>query len=217
MIRYHRRIRLLAASLSAVAGFVDAIGFIESRGFFVSFMSGNSTRLGVGLSHGTAPAVIAAGLIATFVAGVVLGSMTGHFAGSHRRTAVLVLVAALLGAAASLGVIGMFPAATICMALAMGSENAVFERDGDVQIGVTYMTGTLVKFGQRLAMQLRGGARHTWVPYLLLWLGLACGAWAGAAAHAVFGPGALWIAAAAAAGLAIFAAATRHHPDEHVG
>jgi uncharacterized membrane protein YoaK (UPF0700 family) len=32
----------------------------------------------------------------------------------------------------------------------MGAENALFERDGEVQIGLTDMTGTLVKFGQRL-------------------------------------------------------------------
>ncbi len=33
------------------------------------------------------------------------------------------------------------------MTLAMGAEDLIFERNGDVTIGVTYMTGTLVKFG----------------------------------------------------------------------
>ena len=44
MVRYDRRVKLLAAGLSALAGFVDATGFIQMGGFFVSFMSGNTTR-----------------------------------------------------------------------------------------------------------------------------------------------------------------------------
>src|SRR3546814_16057259 len=33
----------------------------------------------------------------------------------------------------------------------MGAENGVFLRDREVSIGVTYMTGTLVRVGQKLA------------------------------------------------------------------
>ena len=64
---------MLAATLSALAGYVDAVGFMTLGGFFVSFMSGNSTRLGVGLSLGEwEHAAIAFGLIALFVVGVVM-------------------------------------------------------------------------------------------------------------------------------------------------
>ena len=92
------------------------------------------------------------------------------------------------------------------MALAMGAENAVFEQDGEVQIGLTYMTGTLVKLGQRITAALLGGARWAWAPYLMLWLGLVLGAVAGAEAYARFGLGSLWFAAAAAAGFTVIAA-----------
>jgi len=64
MKSYQRRVRVLAGGLSALAGFVDATGFIGLGGFFVSFMSGNTTRLAVGLAQGTAAAATAAGLIA---------------------------------------------------------------------------------------------------------------------------------------------------------
>ena len=69
MIRYDRRVRMFAVSLAALAGYVDAMAFIELGGFFVSFMSGNSTRLGVGLTHDLTYALTALGLIAAFVAG----------------------------------------------------------------------------------------------------------------------------------------------------
>lgn len=187
MKRYDKPIWMFAAGLSALAGFVDAIGFIELGGFFVSFMSGNSTRLDVGLANAGAAAALAAGLIASFVGAVVL-----------------LLVAVLLGGAASLGAIGIGPVAPLLMAAAMGAENAVFEREGEVSIGLTYMTGTLVKLGQRLTDALLGGTSFGWLPYLLLWAGLAAGAAAGAAIHPRLGLGALWIAAAAA-GFALMA------------
>jgi uncharacterized membrane protein YoaK (UPF0700 family) len=208
MTRYGRRAKLLAAGLSALAGFVDATGFIALDGFFVSFMSGNTTLFAVGLAQGTMSAVIALGLIGLFVLGVMAGTLTGHFARTQRAASVLGLVALLLAAAAMLGKLGHTGAAAAAMALAMGVENAVFAREGDVHIGVTYMTGTLVKFGRNLTMALLGGERWAWRPYLLLWLGLASGAVMGALAWRYLGLGNLWLAALAAGGFALAAART---------
>ena len=42
-----RRNVALACALSALAGYVDGIGYLHLGGLFVSFMSGNSTRMGV--------------------------------------------------------------------------------------------------------------------------------------------------------------------------
>ena len=42
---------VLAALLSLIAGMADAIGFSQT-GEFVSFMSGNTTRMGIFLSDG---------------------------------------------------------------------------------------------------------------------------------------------------------------------
>jgi uncharacterized membrane protein YoaK (UPF0700 family) len=199
VIRYDRRVKLLAAGLSALAGFIDATGFIDLGGFFVSFMSGNTTRLAVGLAAGNGAAIIAGGLIILFVTGVMLGTLTGHFLRAHRAAGVLGLVTSLLGLAALLGDLDDPRAAIIAMTLAMGAENAVFERDGEVHIGLTYMTGTLVKLGQHLTRALLGGPRWSWTPYLLLWLGLASGALAGALAWPHLGLNNLWLAAGAAA------------------
>ncbi|HYD86983.1 MAG TPA: DUF1275 family protein [Vitreimonas sp.] len=203
MIRYQRRYWLLAAGMSAVAGFVDAIAFVQLGGFFVSFMSGNSTRLGVGLAGALPQAALAASLIAAFVAGVVLGAFINRNADERGGPRVLVAVAALLALAAALASLDAEALAIALLAVAMGAENAVFHRDGEVSIGVTYMTGTLVKLGQRLAAALRGGEAWAWLPYFLLWLGLALGAACGAAAFSQLGLDSIWIAAAAAALLAV--------------
>jgi uncharacterized membrane protein YoaK (UPF0700 family) len=206
MTRYDRRSRILAACLSALAGYVDAIGFLTLGGFFVSFMSGNTTRLGVGLAQGASNAALDGGLIGLFVLGVVAGSLIGRLAKARRRPALLLFVAALLALAASLRPWGAVPLPAVLMAIAMGAENTVFERDGEVSIGVTYMTGTLVKLGQRLTAVLLGGDRLAWAPYLLLWLGLAAGALCGAAVYPVLGLKGLWVAAVAACALAVAAA-----------
>lgn len=191
-----RPVRLAAASLSAVAGYVDAVGFLMTGGFFVSFMSGNTTRAGIGLAEQAAAGVIGACLIALFVVGVILGALVGRAAKARRRPVVLILVTALLVAAAAAASFGAVPLAIVAMVMAMGAENTVFAEEGEVKIGVTYMTGTLVKLGKKITAALMGGDRLGWAPYLLLWLGLLAGAVLGAAAYSLAGTGALWGAAA---------------------
>lgn len=207
MIRSDARILWLATGLSALAGFVDATGFLYLGGFFVSFMSGNSTRLAVGAATLSHDALVAGGLIAAFVAGVTAGSLAGAFGGRRRRGVVLALVAVLLASALACDRLGWAAGEAAAMAMAMGAENAVFERDGEVQIGLTYMTGTLVKVGQRIALVLRGGAPFGWWPYLLLWTGLVGGAVAGALLYPLLGIANLAVGALAALTLG---AATLH-------
>src|ERR1700752_2886129 len=71
-----RRNLALACALSALAGYVDGIGYLHLGGLFVSFMSGNSTRLGVTLANGHfQSAAQAFGLIVLFVFGAACGSL----------------------------------------------------------------------------------------------------------------------------------------------
>ena len=207
MMLYDRRVRLLASCLSAVAGYVDAIGFLMTGGFFVSFMSGNTTRLGIGLAEVSSHAAFAAGLIVTFVAGAAFGALAGRLAGRARRPVVLLFVAGLLGCAAVLDGIAADHGAITLIVLAMGAENTVFAEDGEVRIGLTYMTGTLVKLGKRLTATLFGGDRFGWAPLLLLWMGLLTGAVLGAVAYRFAGAQALWAAAGVMSLLAVVAIA----------
>ncbi len=205
MMRYGISAWALAVVLAALAGFIDAIGFLRSGGLFVSFMSGNSTRLGVDLVAAGPIAALAALLIGSFVVGVVAGSLVGSRWPARRKGLVLLLVSLVVACSALIETRGGSAVAMLIpLALAMGVVNNVFQRDGDVTIGVTYMTGALVRFGQRLSDALRGGDRWAWCPFLLLWSGLVAGAVVGAFAYARIGAGALWIAAATAAVLSLW-------------
>lgn len=206
MMRYDRPAIGLAFCLTGLAGFVDALGFISLSGFFVSFMTGNTTRLGIELAGRHAGGIVlAATILGLFVLGVVCGSLIGHFGRQQRKAAVLAFVTAVLIFAAGLDTIGLSTAAAGMLALAMGAENSVFQRDGEVTIGLTYMTGTLVKMGQRLAGALLGGPKLAFLRHLVLWLGLLSGAVVGAFSHSRIGLDAIWLAAAAAAVFTVLA------------
>ena len=198
-----RRDQAIAAALAALAGYVDAVGFIASGGLFLSFMSGNSTRLGVGLSEAGQIAGLAGSLLAAFVAGVMLATLLGRHLARYTRRGKLLMVAILLGGAAALASAGQLWPGLLLAAAAMGAENTVFEAGGDVRISLTFMTGNLVKVGQRLAAALSGGPPLGFLPWLLLWLAMIGGAVAGALLWPVLGVANLGIAALLAAALSV--------------
>ena len=196
----------MAVGFAAMAGMVDAIGFLASGGFFLSFMSGNSTRLSVGLATGAPYIGMVVLLLFSFVVGVTGGSLIGRkgaLSDKRRQSLILGIMSGLLFIAPLLAEQNMLLAALCMAAFCMGAENTLFERDGTVSFGLTYMTGALVKIGQGLATLFSGGERLIWVPYLILWLGLVSGAAIGAALFAVFGITSLWLPSAIAATFAL--------------
>jgi uncharacterized membrane protein YoaK (UPF0700 family) len=206
----HRNIAL-ACALSALAGYVDGVGFLHLGGLFVSFMSGNSTRLGVSLAQGHfANAAEALGLIALFVIGAAAGSLIVLSRGAYRQAWILFAEALLLATAALCYTFGLSNAAIAAIVLAMGLENAVFQIGGGAGLGLTYITGALVKVGQLAAAALTGGARWAWLPNLLLWAALVAGAVCGALAYQWINLAAIWFAAGAALALSgLLAAASQ--------
>ena len=205
---------LLACALSALAGYVDGIGFLHLGGLFVSFMSGNSTRMGVSLADGQwLSALEALGLIVVFVVGAAVGSLIVLGRSAQRQALLLLTEALLLVAAAAAHHLGQPALAIVAIVLAMGLENAVFQIDGGAGLGLTYVTGALVKVGQLLAAAMSGGPRWGWLPNLLLWAALVAGAVGGALAYSSFNLGAIWIAALVALALAAVIAAGAKRVD----
>ncbi len=162
------------AALSVLAGMTDAIGFMAT-GDFVSFMSGNTTRLAVSLgSAELGPVLRLALVIAAFVLGNALGVIVA--ARSGRRHWPLLGVIALL-----LAVAGMLPEPMQLLALlaavtAMGMINAVVEEVNGLPIGLTYVTGALSRFGRGLGRTLLGQQRLGWRVQLVPWSGMFIGA-----------------------------------------
>ena len=198
MHRYDPARQRLALGLAGLAGLVDATGFVVAGGYFTSFMSGNTTRMGVDLSERPALALAPLGLIGCFLAGVIIGALTGRrVAGRHKRV-LLGLVAGVLGLGVGALVAG-WPAVFLALsAAAMGLANNVFARAGEVTVGVTYMTGALVRFGQGIAARIARQPLPATRGYGMLWSALALGAAAG---------GGLCLIAPLAAAGAAFAAA----------
>ncbi|HEU4960423.1 MAG TPA: YoaK family protein [Sphingomonas sp.] len=197
-----------AVLLAALAGFVDALAYLNLGGFFAAFMSGNTTRLGVGLATGDfASGAVAAALILSFVCGVMIATMLAARFPRRHRAAVMLAVTVLLALAALLSGFTDRGFPLMLLAVAMGAENGIFDREGEFGGGLTYITGTLVRFGQRLTGALIGSdSRFGWVPWLLMWLGFALGVLVGGRAHLVLGNAALWAAAGAAALLTLVVA-----------
>jgi uncharacterized membrane protein YoaK (UPF0700 family) len=200
---------MLAGAFMMIAGFVDAVGFLTLSGLFASFMSGNSTQFALNLGQGSWSAAWPAGAVAgLFVVGVVLGRLLTAV-GPWSRPLILALEAVLLAAPAIFALPSLAQGAL--MTIAMGAQNEVPPPPGEAKISLTYVTGTLVSFGERLGDALRGaGSLSACLPFLSSWLGLVAGGAAGAAAFGVFRAQALAIPAAAALLLAVgMAAATR--------
>jgi len=209
-----RRNLMLACALSALAGYVDGIGFLHLGGLFVSFMSGNSTRMGVSLAAGNwSAAGEALGLIALFVLGAACGSLIVLGRGQQSQSRLLLIEALLLAAAALLYAFGLDRLAIAAIVLAMGLENAVFQIEGGSGLGLTYVTGALVKVGQLIAAALTGGAPFGWLPNLLLWAALVAGGVFGALAYHWINLAAIWFAAGFALALGGHVAATAKRKD----
>lgn len=173
----------LAVALAALAGWVDAVAFVRFAGIFVSFMSGNSTRLAAWASAAEAPkATLAFSVLAGFVAGVIAGEAIAIVAKARGHAAALFLESLiLLAATAAAWPRGALLLPAVLLAVALGIQNASLHEAAGMRISLTYVTGTLVRLGRRIARALFGkGMWSEVLPYLFLWLGLMAGAAVGA-------------------------------------
>jgi uncharacterized membrane protein YoaK (UPF0700 family) len=169
---------MMVACLSVLAGMTDAIGFMAS-GDFVSFMSGNTTRLAVAISVGdfglTGRLVL---LVATFITGNALGVVVARLSRRHALP-LLLCIGALLCGAALLPFADTLPA-LLAAIIAMGMLNAAVEEVNGLPVGLTYVTGALSRFGRGLGRWMLGERRNGWRVQLIPWAGMFAGAVIGA-------------------------------------
>ncbi|MBV2144828.1 DUF1275 domain-containing protein [Falsochrobactrum sp. TDYN1] len=200
----------LGLVLTASAGFVDAIAFMQLGGFFASFMSGNTTQLGIGFAGqpGVLGRVIIwfpAALIALFFTGAFTGTLVVRAYGRRGSLLVMASVVAMLLLVGILGWEGaLLIQPALLLAAAMGAQNAAVQPIGSARLGVTYVTGTLFNAAADLACSLRGETpKWRWVQHLAVWSSLMLGAIFGGVCHFLIGLGALFVPAATMVGVMI--------------
>jgi uncharacterized membrane protein YoaK (UPF0700 family) len=192
-----REQRRLAIWLALIAGYVDAYALI-AYGVYVSFMSGNTTQTGSMIGEGRLPVALPSAVAILFF---VVGSFAGtwltesKFRNSRQvRFSVIAAVLALIIVGSQLGNLAL-------LGLAMGLLNSTQSHIGPEPVSLTFVTGTLSKVGNHLAMAVRRAplpdAQGPWDTHLRraglmasVWGGFLTGAIVSGAASLYFG---VWV------------------------
>jgi len=178
-----------AILLTAVAGFLDAVGYIELQHLYVSFMSGNSTHLGMSLAAAHwRDAFDASVIIGTFVLGALGGTLIADASQRFVTMVVLNTELGLLLLAAALTIGDYDRIALILVALTMGMQNTLRQVVSGADLGKTFITGVLFAIGQSMARWFRSRTPFVQVrSNILSWTAFIVGAVLGALTLTAFG------------------------------
>lgn len=152
----------VAAFLTCIAGFVDAVGFLTFARVYTANMSGNSVALGIALNQQQwAASLFRFWPILLYVFGLVCGRTLLEI-GGRRETRRIASVAfaceiVLLGVVALFGHTVKTPpgsesqyVAVALLSTAMGIQNAALTKFSSLTIHSGFVTGTLLTFTQQL-------------------------------------------------------------------
>ena len=161
----------LAGGLAVLAGATDAYGLTMLHDLFVSFMSGNTTMLGIAVGSGDgARACHIAMLIGLFVVGAAAGAMVSDAGGRFHMPCVI------LAASVALCLPALAPGWTMAFVVPMGALNAALGKVGGEGLGhwltgarsdlswlVLAATWTSILLGASLAtLAMRHGMSQPW-------------------------------------------------------
>ena len=151
-----RRRAIFATLMTALAGFLDAVGYVQLQHFYVSFMSGNSTQFGMAVARANWSDVLLAGVvIGSFVVGACLATIICEVSNRFEILAVLNSELLVFLVALALAVSAYDRTALVLVALAMGAQNTLHQIVAGADVGKGFITGTLFALGQSLAFWLR--------------------------------------------------------------
>ncbi|MCX5495716.1 YoaK family protein [Kaistia dalseonensis] len=147
----------MVSAITAVAGYVDAVGFMHLSGLYLSFMSGNTTRLGTLIATADWPAVVVCcAVIASFVAGATLGTLASERYAMSGPAPILAAEAALVGVGLILSLFDDGPYSLLLIVVAMGMQNVLHRTISGADAGKTFVTGALFSLGQSIAHLVSG-------------------------------------------------------------
>ncbi len=146
----------MVLALAGIAGYVDAVGYLDLVGVYTSHMSGNTAAIGRYFGVGDwQHALEHAWPLIAFVIGLIAGATLTELArrrGYHSRMSLVmgmeIVLLAILARADPLQA-----ASTLWLglpAIAMGMQTVTVTRVGEQRVYSTYITGSLSKFGEAL-------------------------------------------------------------------
>ena len=179
----------LAIFLALIAGYVDATGFVKWK-TYVSFMSGNTTQLGAGLSSQSLVILITTlAVISSFLIGIYLGTclflckMLKIKSLSFYVVAGILMIYTIIAYFYSINNIS----SVAIIGFSMGIMNTIITSVGNQKVNTDFVTGTLTSLARNTALlsmtndvaereEYKSNAIHL----LLLWISFLSGA--------IFGP-----------------------------
>lgn len=184
----------MAVALAAVAGFIDAVGYLTLN-LFTAHMSGNSARFGIHLGEGAylraAPAGFAIGVFVLSIAVGAIAMELGTRARLRSPAALVigleaVLLAVLAGYGSTVTVAGRLPPSSTgayygLAAIAVGAiglQTSALQRISGYTVRTTFVSGMLTRLADEIVSYLldhRAGSGGSPPSYLRDELGLAPG------------------------------------------
>jgi uncharacterized membrane protein YoaK (UPF0700 family) len=182
-------LRMEVISLALVAGYVDGYA-LRVFGIYVSFMSGNTTLAGIESGQGHfLTALIPALAIAGFVLGSFVGNWFAHSEVKHSHRLLFLAAAVLIACfiVLNLHISRNANLSLPMLSVAMGMINPAVTRVGSEPVSLTFVTGTLNKMANHLALGVRRAklpdAEGRWDTHFYraaleasLWVGFLAGA-----------------------------------------
>ena len=147
----------IAAVLAMVAGYVDAYGYLTYN-TYLSFMSGNTTQAGIRTEAGNLASALPMLLaILFFIIGVAAGTLIVQSRTHQSRRMGLGLVAVLFVSVIAVTELRRLISVAIglpivVLTFAMGILNTSLSHVGAESVSLTFVTGTLTKIGNHLAL-----------------------------------------------------------------
>lgn len=173
---------LLSLALVLIAGFIDAIGYLGLGKVYLSFMSGNSTKLGIALFKGDYSVWATTGVVVLlFIVGAFIGTLITDLFRQYHLTLILSAESILFVIAITLVLLFHTNSVLFPLAVAMGMQNTMHQMVAHADVGKGFVSGTLFGIGQAIAKAVRGKAPASeWAVLALSWITFVIGAALGA-------------------------------------
>ncbi|MEY8743857.1 YoaK family protein [Bacillales bacterium AN1005] len=173
---------LLSSALVLIAGFIDAIGYLGLGKVYLSFMSGNSTKLGISLFKGDYSVWATTGVVVLlFIVGAFIGTLITELSRQYHLTLILSAESILFVIAITWVILLHNDSILFPLAVAMGMQNTMHQMVAHADVGKGFVSGTLFGIGQAIAKAVRGKAPASeWAVLALSWITFVIGAALGA-------------------------------------